>query len=67
MDGSLRCSRGTDWHQQPRTNTPSPPGLQFLSTVNITGGEHETYNIRNGPNRLRLVVPILNRRNLCRS
>lgn len=37
---------------------PKPPKLEFLYTVNITGGE--TYNVGNGPNGLRLVVPILN-------
>ncbi|KAK3350589.1 hypothetical protein B0H65DRAFT_91968 [Neurospora tetraspora] len=42
----------------PKDNYPKPPSLQYLYTVNITGGE--TYNIGNGPNGLRLVVPILN-------
>lgn len=42
----------------PKDKYPKPPKLEFLYTVNITGGE--TYNIGNGPNGLRLVVPILN-------
>lgn len=42
----------------PKDKYPKPPKLEFLYTVNITGGE--IYNIGNGPNGLRLVVPILN-------
>ncbi|KAK3402656.1 hypothetical protein B0T20DRAFT_342991 [Sordaria brevicollis] len=41
----------------PKDKYPKPPKLEFLYTVNVTGGE--TYNIGNGPNGLRLVVPIL--------
>lgn len=37
---------------------PKAPGLTYLYTVNITGGE--VYNVGPGPHGTRLVVPILN-------
>lgn len=36
---------------------PKAPGLTYLYTVNITGGE--LYPVGNGPRGIRLVVPIL--------
>jgi hypothetical protein len=37
--------------------SPKAPGLTYLYTVNITGGEF--YNVGAGPRGTRLVVPIL--------
>lgn len=39
------------------TKSPKAPGLTYLYTVNITGGEF--YNVGAGPRGTRLVVPIL--------